>query len=92
MQKWQYALKDADDWLADLNFGSSRQRVTVLALKMRDPDQPGITSFFACDDMGAMRDIQLETVNHEISSLVRDGASKPCDKQDGAMKWQTRRC
>jgi CRP-like cAMP-binding protein len=81
MQKWQQALKDADDWLADLNFGSARQRVAALALKMRDPDQPSITSFFARDDMGAMLDIKLETVSREISSLVRDGALKPCDKQ-----------
>lgn len=81
MQKWQQALKDADDWLADLNFGSARQRVAALALKMRDPDQPHITSFFARDDMGAMLDIQLETVSSEISGLVRDGALKPCDKQ-----------
>ena len=81
MQKWQQALKDADDWLADLNFGSARQRVAALALKMRDPDQPSFTSFFARDDMGAMLDIKLETVSREISGLVRDGALKPCDKQ-----------
>ncbi|WP_353236837.1 Crp/Fnr family transcriptional regulator [Limnohabitans sp.] len=81
MQKWQQALKDADDWLADLNFGSARQRVAALALKMRDPDQPGMTSFFAREDMGAMLDIKLETVSREISALVRDGALKPCDKQ-----------
>ncbi|MCE2780388.1 helix-turn-helix domain-containing protein [Limnohabitans sp.] len=66
---------------ADLNFGSARQRVAALALKMRDPDQPGMTSVFARDDMGAMLDIKLETVSREISSLVRDGALKPCDKQ-----------
>ena len=81
MQKWQQALKDADDWLADLNFGSARQRVAALALKMRDPDQPGVTTFFARDDMGAMLDMQLETVSREISALVRDGALKPRDKQ-----------
>jgi CRP-like cAMP-binding protein len=81
MQKWQHALKDADDWLADLNFGSARQRVASLALKMRDPDQPQFTSFFARDDMGAMLDLKLETVSREISGLVRDGALKSCDKQ-----------
>jgi CRP-like cAMP-binding protein len=81
MQKWQQALKDADDWLADLNFGSARQRVAALALKMRDTEQPQFTSFFARDDMGAMLDIKLETVSREISGLVREGALKPCDKQ-----------
>jgi len=81
MQKWQQALRDADDWLADLNFGSARQRVAALALKMRDAEQPQFTSFFARDDMGAMLDIKLETVSREISGLVREGALKPCDKQ-----------
>jgi CRP-like cAMP-binding protein len=81
MQKWQQALKDADDCLADLNFGSARQRVAALALKMRDSEQPAFTTFFARDDMGAMLDIKLETVSREISGLVRDGALKPCDKQ-----------
>ncbi len=81
MQKWQQALRDADDWLADLNFGSARQRVAALALKMRDSEQPAFTTFFARDDMGAMLDIKLETVSREISGLVRDGALKPCDKQ-----------
>ena len=33
MQKWQQTLKDADDWLADLNFGTARQRVSNLILK-----------------------------------------------------------
>lgn len=81
MQKWQQALKDADDWLAELNFGSARQRVASLALKMRDAEQPQFTAFFARDDMGAMLDLKLETVSREISSLIRDGALKACDKQ-----------
>ena len=81
MQKWQQALKDAEDWLAELNFGSARQRVAGLALKMRDPEQPQQTQFFARDDMGAMLDLKLETVSREISGLVRDGALKPLDRQ-----------
>ena len=81
MQKWQQALKDADDWLAELNFGSARQRVASLALKMRDPEQSQFTAFFARDDMGAMLDLKLETVSREISGLIRDGALKSCDKQ-----------
>ena len=81
MQKWQHALKDAEDWLADLNFGTARQRVASLALKMRDADQPQFTSFFAREDMGAMLDLKLETVSREISALVRDGALRSCDKQ-----------
>jgi CRP/FNR family transcriptional regulator len=80
MQKWQQALKDADDWLAELNFGTARQRVAGLALKMRDSEQPSQTSFFARDDMGAMLDLKLETVSREISAMVRDGLIRPMDK------------
>jgi len=80
MQKWQQALKDADDWLAELNFGTARQRVAGLALKMRDSAQSAHTSFFARDDMGAMLDLKLETVSREISALVRDGLIRPLDK------------
>lgn len=80
MQKWQQALKDADDWLAELNFGTARQRVAGLALKMRDSEQPQFTSFFARDDMGAMLDLKLETVSREISALVREGLIRPVDK------------
>ncbi len=80
MQKWQQALKSADDWLAELNFGTARQRVAGLALKMRDEDRPQFTSFFARDDMGAMLDLKLETVSREISGLVREGLIRPTDK------------
>lgn len=80
MQKWQQALKDADDWLAELNFGSARQRVAGLALKMRDSETPQHTSLFAREDMGAMLDLKLETVSREISALVREGLLKALDK------------
>ncbi len=80
MQKWQQTLRDADDWLAELNFGTARQRVSGLTLKMRDPDNPMVTSYFARDDMGAMLDLKLETVSREISAMVREGLIKPLDK------------
>jgi CRP-like cAMP-binding protein len=80
MQKWQQALKDADDWLADLNFGSARQRVVNLILKMRCPDDGQTTTLFAREDMGAMLDLKLETVSREISALVRQAAIEPIDR------------
>ena len=80
MEKWQSALKQADDWLAELNFGSARQRVASLALKMRDPEQSQFTAFFARDDMGAMLDLKMETVSREISALVREQVLEPMDK------------
>lgn len=79
MQKWQQALKDADDWLADMNFGTAKQRVARLALKMRDADAQHLTTLFSREDMGAMLDLKMETVSREVSGLVREGALKPLD-------------
>ena len=80
MQKWQQALKGADDWLADLNFGTARQRVAKFILKMRHSEDPTQSTLFAREDMGAMMDLKLETVSREISSLVRDQVIEPLDK------------
>lgn len=81
MHKWQRALKDADDWLADLNFGTARQRVSNLILKMRASADPDVTTLFSREDMGAMLDLKLETVSREISRLVREAAIEPMDRQ-----------
>lgn len=80
LEKWRQALKDADDWLADLNFGSARQRVSHFVLKMRLPDSADEVTLFSREDMGAMLDLKLETVSREISALVREGAIEPLDK------------
>lgn len=80
MNKWQRALKDADDWLADMNFGTARQRVANLVLKMRSPGNPDMSVLFSREDMGAMLDLKLETVSREISRLVREDVIKPLDK------------
>lgn len=80
MQKWQRALKEADDWLADLNFGSASQRVAGLVLKMRHPSDPGMCTLFSREDMGAMLDLKFETVSREISKLLRAGILEATDK------------
>lgn len=81
MSKWQRTLKDADDWLADLNFGTARQRVTNLVMKMRSPSDHDVSVLFSREDMGAMLDLKLETVSREISRLVREGLIEQLDKQ-----------
>lgn len=81
MQKWQQTLKDADDWLADLNFGTARQRVSNLILKMRNPTDVQIATLFARNDMGAMLDLKLETVSREVSRLIREDVIEPMDKK-----------
>ena len=80
MKKWQSALKQADDWLADLNFGSARQRVGNLIRKMHEVSDDGTAMLFGRDDMGAMTDLKLETVSREVSALVRAEVIRPLDK------------
>lgn len=81
METWQRALREADDWLAEVNFGTARQRVCSFILKMRSTADPTQTTLFGRDDMGAMMDLKLETVSREISALVRQGVIEPLDRQ-----------
>jgi CRP-like cAMP-binding protein len=80
MEKWQIALKQADDWLAELNFGSARQRVLHFIHKMHEVADDGTATLFGRDDMGAMMDLKLETVSREVTALVRAGVMEPLDK------------
>ncbi len=80
MEKWQSALKQADDWLAELNFGSARQRVLQFIRKMHEVSEDGTATLFSRDDMGAMMDLKLETVSREVTALVRAGVIEPLDK------------
>jgi CRP-like cAMP-binding protein len=80
MEKWQSALKLADDWLAELNFGSARQRVLHFIRKMHEVAEDGTATLFGRDDMGAMMDLKLETVSREVTALVRAGVMEQLDK------------
>lgn len=81
LNKWQKTLREADDWLASINFGTAHQRVCQFILKMRHATDPGIATLFSREDMGAMMDLKLETVSREVSALVKAGAIQPIDKQ-----------
>ena len=81
MEKWSRSLREADDWLADLNFGTARARVSNFVLKMRGTHDAQIATLFGRDDMGAMMDLKMETVSREVSALVREQIIEPLDKQ-----------
>lgn len=92
MGKWHQSLKEADDWLADLNFGNARQRLAGLVLKMRanalagsplpgTPPESGGVTLFSREDMGAMLDLKLETVSRTLSAFIREGLLEPMDRQ-----------
>lgn len=80
LEKWHHSLKEADDWLADLNFGNARQRVAGLVLKMRSEHDASVTHLFSREDMGAMLDLKLETVSRTLSAFEREGLIEPMDK------------
>ena len=80
LEKWHRSLKEADDWLADLNFGNARQRVAGLILKMRSSGDASVATLFSREDMGAMLDLKLETVSRTLNVFVREGLIEPLDK------------
>jgi CRP/FNR family transcriptional regulator, anaerobic regulatory protein len=80
LEKWHHSLKEADDWLADLNFGNARQRVAGLILKMRSEHDASVSHLFSREDMGAMLDLKLETVSRTLSAFEREGLIEPLDK------------
>lgn len=86
MEKWARTLKEADDWLADLNFGTARNRVCNFVLKMRSSTDAQYVTLFAREDMGAMLDLKMETVSREISALVREQTLEPLDKNGRAYR------
>lgn len=81
MNKWHHAVKQADDWLSELNFGTARQRVANLALKMRDTQDSARVTLFSREDMGAILNLQQETVSRELRTLVREDVLRQCDTQ-----------
>jgi len=86
MKKWSHNQKESEDWLADLNYGSARQRVSHFILKMRNSADPQQVTLFGREDMGAMLDLKMETVSREVSYFVRQGILEPLDKQGRAYR------
>ena len=80
LERWHSSLKEADDWLAELNFGNARQRLAGLILKMRSPQEPDVSTQFSREDMGAMLDLKLETVSRTLNAFAREGLIEPMDR------------
>jgi CRP-like cAMP-binding protein len=88
MTRWHQSLKAADDWLAELNFGHAKQRVANLVLKMRSETDPSVVQLFSREDMGAMLDLQLETVSRMLNAFVREGVLSPLDRHGRVYRVQ----
>lgn len=94
MEKWHQSLREADDWLAELNFGNARQRLAGLVLKMNErhatPGDADVVTLFSREDMGSMLNLTLETVSRTLSAFLREGALEPLDKQGRVYRIQDR--
>ena len=73
MTRWQRALDEADEWLAELSSGPARDRVLRLVLKFTDYFGGNRISLPLREDIGAMLGMTLETASRIVSQLRRDG-------------------
>jgi len=81
LRKWHEALKQADDFIADLASGSARQRLARLLLRLAQGD-PGQQILLASrEDVGAMLGITTETASRTVASFRREGLLLAADRQ-----------
>ncbi|HEX5785090.1 Crp/Fnr family transcriptional regulator [Hydrogenophaga soli] len=94
MEKWHQSLREADDWLAELNFGNARQRLAGLVLKMNErhatSEDSDLVTLFSREDMGSMLNLTLETVSRALSAFIREGALEPVDRQGRSYRIRDR--
>ncbi|HSV29247.1 MAG TPA: Crp/Fnr family transcriptional regulator [Candidatus Omnitrophota bacterium] len=73
MNKWHEALRLADEWLTDLNTGSSRQRVARLVLHLLEGQCGDQVQFLVREDVGAILSITTETASRVVAEFRRSG-------------------
>lgn len=73
MGRWQRALDEADEWLAELSTGPARHRVLRLVLKFTDYFGGSRIQLPMREDIGAMLGMTLETASRVVSTLRREG-------------------
>lgn len=73
LNRWQQALKSADDWITQLSTGSAKDRVARLLLRLADKNQPTECTLFGREDVGATLGITTETASRTIAEFKRRG-------------------
>jgi CRP-like cAMP-binding protein len=74
MKRWQRALDDAEEWLAELATGAAHRRMLRLLLKLSEHAEPdGLMWLPMRDEMGAMLGMTVETASRLVSTLRREG-------------------
>ncbi len=79
MKRWQRALDDSEEWLAELATGPARRRMLRLLLKLSEYTTPddGLVWLPMRDEMGAMLGLTVETASRIVSTLRRQGMITP---------------
>jgi CRP-like cAMP-binding protein len=81
LRKWHEALKQADDFIADLASGSARQRLARLLLRLANGDSAQHVVLPAREDVGAMLGITTETASRAVAAFRREGLLEALDRQ-----------
>jgi CRP/FNR family transcriptional regulator, anaerobic regulatory protein len=86
MKRWQRALDDAEEWLAELATGPARRRMLRLLLKLSEfADPAGLVWMPMRDEMGAMLDMTVETASRIVSALRREGVIEPVGPREARI-------
>jgi CRP-like cAMP-binding protein len=81
LRKWHEALKQADDFIADLASGSARQRLARLLLRLSQHDSTRQVLLPSREDVGAMLGITTETASRAVAVFRREGLLVNLDRQ-----------
>ena len=81
LRKWHEALKQADDFIADLASGSARQRLARLLLRLSQHDSTRRLLLPSREDVGAMLGITTETASRAVAVFRREGLLVNLDRQ-----------
>lgn len=71
LNRWQKALKSADDGITQLSTGSAKERVARLLLRLADGEKPDECTLFGREDVGSILGITTETASRTIAEFKR---------------------
>ncbi len=73
MNKWHETLRQADEWLTELNTGPARQRVARLFLHLAGTAGENGCRLLGREDVGAILSVTTETASRAVAELKRAG-------------------
>lgn len=80
LRKWHEALKQADDFIADLASGSARQRLARLLLQLSHDGATHELALPSREDVGAILGITTETASRSVAAFRREGLLEDLDR------------